>query len=127
MVAAAAGRLQAFVDGVRCYQNHSSERALAMPPPVWTRAAARLRDYGGAGPSVLFVPSLINRATILDLAEDRSLMRTAASSGVHAYLLDWGEPQAERNFTLTNYIGDVLIPALEEIARRDGEIGRAHV
>ncbi len=120
VIGAATMRLQRFVDGVRRYQTHDFARALEMPAAVWTRGAAALRDYGGEGPAVVFVPSLINRATILDLASDRSLLRAAAAAGLHTYLLDWGEPGAERGFTLTNYVEGVLIPALAEVARRSG-------
>ncbi|MHB1208015.1 MAG: alpha/beta fold hydrolase, partial [Rhodospirillaceae bacterium] len=87
------------------------------------RAAAALHDYGGdpKNPPALFVPSLINRAYILDLAEDRSLMRAAARD-TRAFLLDWGAPgPAEQAFTLTDYVEGALIPALEEVKRLTGQ------
>jgi polyhydroxyalkanoate synthase len=121
VIAAGALRMQGFLEGVQRYQNHRSTRTLASPPPVWTRGAAALRDYGGEGAAVVFVPSLINRATILDLAEDRSLLRAAAGAGLHTFLLDWGEPGlAERAFTLTDYVAGVLIPALAFVKAQTG-------
>src|SRR5687768_13831684 len=53
--------------GLRRYQE--AERA---PPPepmpaIAARHGAAIRDYGGDGPLVLFVPSLINPPNILDL------------------------------------------------------------
>ncbi len=123
---AAAGqqRLEDFVRGVRAYQRHPFRRDLAPPPAVWRRGAASLCDYGGDGVPALFVPSLVNRAYILDLAADRSLMRAAAGS-VHAFLLDWGEPgAAEKNFTCADYVCGVLIPALEEVKRSTGQTPR---
>ena len=123
----ATARMEAFTRGVRAYQSHPYRRDLALPPPTWRMGAASLRDYGGPekAPPVLFVPSLINRAYILDLAEDRSLLRAAAEAGLRAYLLDWGDPgPAERRFTSQDYVEGVLIPALAEIKTRSGQIPR---
>jgi poly(3-hydroxyalkanoate) synthetase len=62
---------------------------------------------------VLFVPSLVNRAYILDLAEGRSMMRFLAASGLRLLLLDWGWPgPRERSFTLTDYVAGRLEQAL---------------
>ena len=119
-------RLQDFVRGVRAYQSHPFHRTLTPPPPVWRQGVATLHDYGGdaAQPPALFVPSLINRAYILDLAPDRSLLRAAAQH-VRAFLLDWGMPgSAEQAFSTTDYVNGVLIPALEEVKRRTGQAPR---
>lgn len=51
-----------------------------------------LRHYGGGGAPALFIPSLVNRADILDLSEDHSLLRSLARQGVDPWLLDWGDP-----------------------------------
>lgn len=73
-------------------------------------------DFGGTGPSILFVPSLINRAYVLDLAEEASFTRYLASKGTHPLLLDWGWPgPVERQFTLADYIGGRLERALRAI------------
>ena len=122
---AAKERLQTFADGVALYQAHGRQRQLVAPDASWQRGAATLRDYGGIGPAVLVVPSLINRSTILDLAPDRSLLRTMAAEGLHTFLLDWGYPgEAERAFTVEDYIDGVIIPALEEVKARTGQAPR---
>jgi len=114
-------RMGSFVAGVRAYQSHPHRRALAPLPEVWKRGAATLRHAKGDGPAVLYVPSLINRAYILDLAADRSLMRASAAQGLDAFLLDWGDPTAaELAFTVTDYVEGVLIPAMEDLAARTG-------
>lgn len=65
-------------------------------------------DYGGAGRPVLVVPSLVNRAHVLDLMPGRSLLRWLAGEGVRTLLLDWGWPgEAERGFTLTDYVARI--------------------
>ncbi|TAL01863.1 MAG: alpha/beta fold hydrolase [Rhodospirillaceae bacterium] len=119
MTLAARERLANFADGVARYQAHGQRRQLAAPDAAWERGAATLRDYGGTGPAVLVVPSLINRSTVLDLAPDRSLLRTMAAEGLHTFLLDWGCPgETERSYTVEDYICRVLIPAVDEVARR---------
>src|SRR5687768_5113562 len=52
-------RMQRVLDGLRRYQQ--AERAPSPPPmPVLAEAdGAAIRDYGGTGAKVLFVPSLI--------------------------------------------------------------------
>lgn len=115
-------RMSRFLAGVRAYQMHPHRRTRAPLPAVWQRGAATLRAASeGKGPAVLYVPSLVNRAYILDLADDRSLIRASSAAGLDAFLLDWGEPtKAELAFTFTDYMEGVLIPAVEEVARRAG-------
>jgi polyhydroxyalkanoate synthase len=84
-----------------------------------------LRDFshgrGGAGPSVLVVPSLINRSTILDLSPDRSMLRTMAAANVRTFLLDWGVPGIdERFYTVTDYVAGVLLPAVDKVIAETG-------
>jgi polyhydroxyalkanoate synthase len=63
------------------------------------------------------VPSLINRAYILDLMEDASMLRWLSGQGMRVYLLDWGWPgEAERRFSLTDYIAGRLERALAAIS-----------
>ena len=70
-------------------------------PVVAAAGRAGLRDYGGSGPPVVFVPSLINPPHVLDLAEANSLLRWLAAQGVRPLLVDWGTPApAERDLTL---------------------------
>lgn len=120
----AAASIEQFLSGVAAYHRHPFRRTRTAPSPCWQRGAATLRPYGDAsrtGPPAVFVPSLINRADILDLAEDRSLLRFVAARGIDAYLLDWGEPgPAELAFTIDDYVGSVLIPALEHVAATSG-------
>ncbi len=97
----------ALIGGIAAYRRHPWRRTLADPPVIWTEGGTRLLDYGGdpAAVPVLFVPSLINRAYILDLADGRSMLRWLSLNGVRPLLLDWGWPGAvERRFTLTDYV-----------------------
>ncbi|HZH27918.1 MAG TPA: alpha/beta fold hydrolase [Azospirillaceae bacterium] len=114
---AAAERIGAFLDGVERYRAHPYRRSLTDPEPVWREGTAGLRAYGeGTGVPVLLVPSLVNRATVLDLDAGSSLVRWLAAQGIDPYLLDWGAPGAEeRTFTLTDYVAGRLERALEAV------------
>ncbi|WP_298285712.1 alpha/beta fold hydrolase [Acidocella sp.] len=104
---------QALIKGIAAYRRDPYVRDLQDPPAIWEEGESRLLDYGGSGPTVLFVPSLINRAYILDLMADASMLRFLAGQGLHPYLLDWGWPgPAERHFSLTDYIAGRLERAL---------------
>ena len=101
-----------LITGIAAYRAHPYARTLADPPAIWAEGGSRVLDYAAPdaeGPPVLFVPSLVNRAYVLDLASDRSLMRFMAANGVRATLLDWGWPgEIERGFGLTDYIAGRL-------------------
>ena len=104
---------KALIAGVAAYRQSDYTRSLQDPPTLWAEGDTRLLDYGGHGPAVLFVPSLVNRAYILDLTQDASMLRWLAGQGVHPYLLDWGWPgEVERHFSLTDYIAGRLERAL---------------
>ena len=107
-----------LIGGIAAYRRHPWHRVLEEPPVVWAEGESRVLDYGGAGLPVLFVPSLVNRAYVLDLAEGQSMVRFLA--GRHrVLLLDWGWPgEAERGFTLTDYIAGRLERALLAIGEK---------
>src|SRR6185369_6108188 len=72
-------------------------------------------------PALLVVPSLINRAFVLDLAPERSLLRWLAGAGVRPLLVDWGKPgEVEATFTLTDYIAGRLEDALDQALEQTG-------
>ncbi|WP_211861598.1 alpha/beta fold hydrolase [Neoroseomonas soli] len=104
---------RAMIAGLAAYRRHPWQREAADPPAIWAEGGSRMLDFGGDGPAVLFVPSLVNRAYVLDLTPPRSLMRWLPGQGFRTLLLDWGWPgEAERNFTLTDYIAGRLERAL---------------
>jgi polyhydroxyalkanoate synthase len=121
----AVARLRATVDGLELWQRHPCRRSLADPPALWAAGCSRLLDYGAApeaanpaGPPILVVPSLINRAYVLDLVPGRSMLRWLAAQGFRPLLMDWGEPgPAEARFDLDAYGAERLLPALG-VARR---------
>lgn len=110
--AAEPARLQTALAGLRRYQE--AERA---PPPEPMPALAELRgatlrDYGGSGPVVLFVPSLINPPNVLDMGE-RSLLRWLAAQGRRVLLLDWGWPRPDRaEMSVSGHVEEIALPLL---------------
>ncbi|MEI9983787.1 MAG: alpha/beta fold hydrolase [Aliidongia sp.] len=101
--------------GIEAYRSHPYRRSLVDPPAIWQDGTTCLRDYRPeGGVPVLIVPSLINRAQILDLTAERSLLRHLAASGLRPLLVDWDKPgEAERHFDLTGYIAGRLERAFE--------------
>jgi len=110
------------LDGLTRYRRHPRRREGAEFPVLWSEGASRLLDHGGeGGVPALFIPSLINRAHILDLSPERSLLRGLATRGVRPFLLDWGDlgPEEER-LDLTGYIAGRLTRAAEVAAEVAG-------
>ena len=118
-------RLAAFADGLEAYRRHPYRRALPEPRVAWQEGTTRLLDYGdgAAGPPLLVVPSLINRAYILDLSAETSLLRWLAGHGLRPFLVDWERPgPEERRFTLTDYIVGRLERALDAVRAETGRL-----
>jgi polyhydroxyalkanoate synthase len=117
-------RADGFARGVQTYRHHPYRREMTEAPEVWSEGTTRLLDYSAAGADgipVLVVPSLINRAHILDLLPRRSLMRHFARRGFRPYLVDWDRPQAdEADFGLEDYISGRLAKALDVVLARAG-------
>ena len=115
LVAEAAARLRQMLTGIASWQSHPHKRQTTDPATIWHQGSTRLLDYSndGIGPPVLVIPSLINRAYILDLSPERSFLRHLAGAGLRPFLLDWGRPGfAERSFDFDDYAQDRLLPAL---------------
>lgn len=111
-----------LISGIAAYRRHPYARTLEEPNAVWAEGETRLLDYGEAGGApALFVPSLVNRAYVLDLAPGHSMLRWLAGQGVRPLLLDWGWPtEVERSFTLTDYVAGRLERAMEAARRVAG-------
>jgi polyhydroxyalkanoate synthase subunit PhaC len=120
-------RLQVMMAGIEAYRQHPYRRNVEDPPAIWHQGSTTLRDYGevdGAaadGLPVLFVPSLVNRGYVLDISARRSMLRWLASKGLRPLLVDWGSPgEAEKGFSLDDYIAGRLEAMLDEVTKLNG-------
>jgi polyhydroxyalkanoate synthase len=113
--AANPGRMKAALEGLRKYQEAPRPIAAAPMPTLAEAHGAALRDYGGNGPLVLFVPSLINPPNVLDM-EDRSLLRWLSGKGLRVLLLDWGWPGPDRRaMSVAGHVEQILLPLLASL------------
>ncbi len=113
-----AKRAKAFTGGIEAYRRHPHRRHGIAPKVAWQEGTSRLLDYApeSNGRPLLFVPSLINRAYILDLDQDASLCRWLADQGLRPFLVDWDGPaEEERGFTMTDYVAGRLMQMLGKI------------
>ena len=113
--AANPARMQAALAGLRKYQEAARPAPAAPMPALAGAHGATLRDYGGAGPAVLFVPSLINPPNVLDMGE-RSLLRWLGGRGRRVLLLDWGWPGPDRReMSVAGHVERILLPLMAEL------------
>ncbi len=110
-------QLARVLAGLRRYQEAPRAAPLEDAPVLAERMGAALRDYGGDGPDILFVPSLINPPNVLDLG-DRSLLRWLASQGRRVLLLDWGWPGEDRHrLSVGGHVEEILLPLMATLGR----------
>jgi polyhydroxyalkanoate synthase len=70
---------------------------------------------------VLIAYALVNRPYMVDLQEDRSLVRNLLSLGLDVYLIDWGYPgPADRWLTLEDYIDGYIDDCVDVLRDRHG-------
>jgi polyhydroxyalkanoate synthase len=72
----------------------------------------------------VFVPSLINPPTILDLSPERSLLRWLAARGRRVLLVDWGWPGGARNnWHIGDHVETTLLPLLDTLGEPPDLVG----
>jgi polyhydroxyalkanoate synthase len=115
-------RAEAWLTGLEAYRGHPFRRHRVSPPVVWHEGTTRLLDYGaGAGPTVLVIPSLINRYYVLDLLPERSFLRHLAGCALRPLVIDWGAPgREERHFDVSGYVVERLDSAFTAASQTAG-------
>ena len=103
----------------------SAERLPPLEPkPIVSRSGTvTVRDYGGDGPPLVLVPSLINPPSILDLDEDVSLAEAVARMGKRVLLVDWGKAAARSGLSVDGHIETSLVPILREVGEPPALVG----
>jgi polyhydroxyalkanoate synthase len=113
-------RVLAFAVGVNQFQNAPRNEPQALLPSIWSEGTTQLIHAKAAGAPVILIPSLVNRAHILDLNAKRSLLRYLADAGLDTYLVDWDAPgTAEMTFSMDDYV-DRLIRIRDAVQKRSG-------
>ena len=70
---------------------------------------------------ILFVYALVNRPFMVDLQEDRSLVRRLLQLGIDVYIIDWGYPsRGDRWLTLADYIDNYINNCVDVVRERHG-------
>jgi polyhydroxyalkanoate synthase subunit PhaC len=89
---------------------------------VWQSGKSTLYRYrpvvkpAAGGVPLLIVYALVNRPYMMDLQEDRSLIRGLLARGIDVYLIDWGYPDgADRFTTLADYIDEYLCGCVDHV------------
>jgi polyhydroxyalkanoate synthase len=68
---------------------------------------------------LLIVYALVNRPYMVDLQDDRSIVKNLLAMGEDVYLIDWGYPDpSDRYVTLDDYVNGWMRRAVDVIARR---------
>ena len=116
-------KLQDFYRGIEAYRRHPYRRKAQSRPNIWEKGYCRLLDYGPVnGWPLLIIPSLINRAYILDLMPDASMLGFLSERGIRPLLLNWGEQAAPANrLTLDQLILERMKPALDHAYNLSGK------
>jgi polyhydroxyalkanoate synthase subunit PhaC len=122
--AASPERRAAALAGLAAYQRAPRPAQRPPKPAIAAAGRAQLRDYGGSGMPVVFVPSLINPPLVLDLARGNSLLRWLARQGVRPLLVDWGSPTPDdRAQDVTAHVEQLLLPLLRTLPRPPALVG----
>ena len=115
------GRVQQFAAGVSKLNDATREKAQSPLACVFEEGSTKLLHAPGDGPPVIMIPSLINRAYILDLGPKNSLVRSLAKSDLDVYLVDWDTPGGqEKSFCIDDYI-DRLERIRDIVTERAGQ------
>ncbi len=102
-------RFADYLQGIKLYRSQSlpdeAGPAILLQQIGSTRLLDLAPELPAAAPVLLTIPSLVNRAHILDLGVQHGLLRWLAKQGIRPVLVDWGAPTpAEHALTLGDYI-----------------------
>jgi polyhydroxyalkanoate synthase len=93
---------------------------------VWQCDKVKLYHYKRSTPATCSIPVLVsfaimNRHDVLDLQQDRSLMKKFLDLGLDVYIMDWGYPtKADRYLSMEDYIDGYMNDAVDFIRNAHG-------
>ena len=118
---------QKLARGYEVLQEMSKEDVdLAVTPKdlVWQQDKVKMYHYKRDTPAKSTIPVLVsfamlNRQDVLDLQQDRSLMKKLLDEGLDIYIMDWGYPtRADRYLTMEDYIDGYMNDAVDFLRKR---------
>ncbi len=108
-------RTQGFIEGLNAVASSQFVRCETPFKILWQHGNCRLLDYAPraiSGTAIFIVPSLINRAHVLDIHPQHSFIGYLIRSGFRPFLLDWGTPDTETlSYCCADYISGKALPA----------------
>lgn len=93
---------------------------------VWEEDHVKMYRYKRETPATCKVPllvsfALLNRHDVLDLQEDRSLMKKLLDEGCEVYIMDWGYPTVQhQHLTMEDYILGYMNNAVDYVRESTG-------
>ncbi len=106
------------MEGLRAFEAAARLPPRVLAPVIANVGRVKLRDFGGSGPPMIFVPSLINPPSVLDLMGGHSLLEWMAAQGFHVLLVDWGCPAAsERDLDIGGHVTRHLVPLIQALGQ----------
>jgi polyhydroxyalkanoate synthase subunit PhaC len=111
------------LEGLAKYETAERAAPSAPKPAIARQGAATLRDYGGAGPALVLVPSLINPPNILDLDAEVSLADALLPTGRQILLLDWDQADERGALSVAEHVETILVPLLRNLGEVPALLG----
>ncbi len=110
-----------WMQGLLRYQSCGYTRPPSYHKVVWQKDQVQCyalhSQHDDARPSMLWIPSLINRYYILDMNDELSLLRFLASSDMNIYVIDWHHPDAaQAHLVSADYISMYLLPLIDALS-----------
>lgn len=93
---------------------------------VWQRDKVKIYHYKRETPAKCKIPVLVsfamlNRHDVLDLQQDRSLMKKLLDLGLDIYIMDWGYPdKSDRYLSMEDYIDGYMNDAVDFVRKSNG-------
>lgn len=116
-----------MLQGIQKYQRYDKDISSPALEAVWGAGQVRLyrlaqSSINETAEPVILLPSLVNRAGILNLIEGRSMMQYFAQQGLRPFLIDWGESRKDDGqATCEDIIAQRIVPALNFIEEACGK------
>ena len=120
-----------MVRGIKMYQEHSFTPKELPLESIWQDGGTSVKrpimaqDHRveGDGCPLLIVPSLINKANILDISEEQSMLRWFSMHGIDAYMLDWGNfsNDQENEIEMEALVQEKLSNSIQAVSKHTGK------